>query len=104
MVLTERPVTDNLFPGFRLLDVQTSSARINPDSDAAPAFCIIDESTLNMQLNAERTTRTLRQLKRTAVIRTRKRGMVWGATADLMAYRQKVLAAIERSSGAQRST
>ncbi len=28
MVLTERPVTDNLFPDFRLLDVQTSGPRI----------------------------------------------------------------------------
>ena len=28
MSVTERPVTDTLFPGFRLLDVQTSGARI----------------------------------------------------------------------------
>lgn len=28
MSLTERPVADNLFPGFRLLDVETSGARI----------------------------------------------------------------------------
>ena len=74
--------------------ITSSIARLKEDSHGRPAFAIVDESPLSTLMDAAKTTRTLRHLKRTARVAKRGRMDVF-ETADLMAYRAHLINVVE---------